>query len=321
MQNIAKSYYSIMPATVRYDERIKMQGKLLYSEITALCNQKGYCWAENSYFAELYGVSKRTISRHLSDLEKCGYIIIEIIYKEGTKQIEERRIYINDTPKTAEPQITEADESTYSELVDPIDKNVYTPTTKLSRRIINNNIINNNIYNNQSINQSNNIDEKPIDTIDDTSTYIELVKENLEYDDYMEMLKKNTSTLELYKELYSIICDIVCVKRDTVRIGKQNYPYELVKARFLELNGSHLKYVIQCVKENCSEVKNIRAYLVTALYNSVSTIQSYYSQKRNASTTSKKQPEAKKDKFLNYEQRTWDFEELRKLEREYNMRN
>lgn len=289
MQNMNKSYYSIIPATVRYDERVKMQGKLLYSEITALCNQKGYCWAENNYFAELYGVSKRTVSRHLADLEKCGYIIIEIIYKEGTKQIEERRIYINDTPKTAEPQINETDENTYSELVDPmdkivytpIDKNDYTPTTKLSRRIINNNIINNNIYNNQSINQSSNInipDEKPIDTIDDTTAYIELVKENISYDDYTEMLKENTSALELYKELYSIICDIVCVKRNTVRIGKQDYPYELVKARFLELNSSHLEYIMQCMEENCSKVKNIRAYLITALYNAVGTMKHYYQQ-------------------------------------------
>lgn len=60
--NVKKSYYAVIPATVRYDSSVVPGAKLLYGEITALCNEKGYCWATNDYFSRIYSVSKRTIS-------------------------------------------------------------------------------------------------------------------------------------------------------------------------------------------------------------------------------------------------------------------
>lgn len=89
-----KNYYAIIPANVRYDEEITPNAKLLYAEITSLCNEKGYCWANNEYFANLYNVSKISISKWISQLEQNGYIETEIIYKEGTKQILNRYIRI-----------------------------------------------------------------------------------------------------------------------------------------------------------------------------------------------------------------------------------
>ena len=89
-----KSYYAIIPANVRYDEELTPNAKLLYGEITALCNEKGYCRASNVYFAELYKVSKTSISKWISQLTAKGYITSKIIYRDGTKIIEERRLYI-----------------------------------------------------------------------------------------------------------------------------------------------------------------------------------------------------------------------------------
>lgn len=93
-----KSYYAIIPANVRYDESIPPNAKLLYGEITALCNAEGYCWASNKYFAELYEVSQFTISRWINALARRGYIASQIIYKEGTKQIDKRYIQIRQYP-------------------------------------------------------------------------------------------------------------------------------------------------------------------------------------------------------------------------------
>lgn len=93
-----RSYYAIIPANVRYDKRLKPNTKLLYGEITALCNERGFCWAGNEYFADLYGVNKETISRWVSDLIKFGYLNREIIYKEGTNQIINRYLRINQYP-------------------------------------------------------------------------------------------------------------------------------------------------------------------------------------------------------------------------------
>ncbi len=86
------NYYSIIPASVRYDKNLKANEKLLYSEISALSNKQGFCSAKNSYFAELYGVDKTTISRWISNLCKYEYIRIEFIYKD--KEIVGRKIYL-----------------------------------------------------------------------------------------------------------------------------------------------------------------------------------------------------------------------------------
>jgi post-segregation antitoxin (ccd killing protein) len=89
-----KSYYAVIPANVRYDKELTPNAKLLYGEITALCNEKGYCWATNAYFAELYGVSKKSISKWIKDLIDKKYIQSELIYKECSKEILHRYIRI-----------------------------------------------------------------------------------------------------------------------------------------------------------------------------------------------------------------------------------
>lgn len=88
----SKNYYAIIPANVRYDKRLPANAKLLYGEITALCNEKGFCWAGDKYFADLYGVSKVSIQKWLKALQENGYITKELIYKEGSKEILHRYI-------------------------------------------------------------------------------------------------------------------------------------------------------------------------------------------------------------------------------------
>lgn len=69
------SFYAIIPASVRYDPDLSANAKLLYGEITALCNAYGYCFASNEYFAALYSVDDRTIRRWLNQLEEKNYIL------------------------------------------------------------------------------------------------------------------------------------------------------------------------------------------------------------------------------------------------------
>ena len=152
------NFYGIMPADVRYDKNLKPMEKILYTEITALTNSKGYCFATNSYFAELYEVHKNTVGTWISNLEKQGYIKTVLIYKKGTKEIMERRIYINqknvipinekiDTPinekvdtyqrKDCDP-INEKVDTYQRKDCDPINEKVEDNNTRL---ILNNNII------------------------------------------------------------------------------------------------------------------------------------------------------------------------------------
>ncbi len=92
MGEMNKSYYAIIPAIVRYDKTLTANAKLLYGEITALCNEKGYCWASNNYFAELYNCTPQAISKWINQLLKSGYVSVQMI-KSG-ESIKERRIYL-----------------------------------------------------------------------------------------------------------------------------------------------------------------------------------------------------------------------------------
>ena len=85
-----KSYYAVIPATVRYDNSVVPGAKLLYGEITALCNEKGYCWATNDYFSRLYSVSKRTISTWIKSLCDAGYISAEFVLDNESKKVKVR---------------------------------------------------------------------------------------------------------------------------------------------------------------------------------------------------------------------------------------
>ena len=98
----------------------------------------------------------------------------------------------------------------------------------------------------------------------------------MEYDLFMQ--DKTWDDRELYDELFEIVCDVVCVKRKSIRVSGENYPYELVKSKFLKLNSSHLTYVIDCMRKTVSKIGNIKAYMITALYNASSTISHYYQQ-------------------------------------------
>ena len=88
------NYYAILTSEVRYNENLTPNAKLLYAEITALINMNGECFASNKYFADLYGKSKTTISKWVSELVKEGFVEVKLTYKEGTKQIDKRYIQI-----------------------------------------------------------------------------------------------------------------------------------------------------------------------------------------------------------------------------------
>lgn len=87
------NFYAIIPANVRYDKDLSPNAKLLYGEITSLCNEKGFCWANNNYFMSLYGLSERSIQILLKRLTQKKYIKIVI---EKNKY---RKIFILDNPE------------------------------------------------------------------------------------------------------------------------------------------------------------------------------------------------------------------------------
>lgn len=107
------NYYAIINAKVRYDKSISPNAKLLYGEITALCNIKGYCWASNKYFSELYKVNRSSITHWIKQLVDAGHIRQQLIYADGQPNIKERRLYLTEvSPEIAQPQPQEQAENT-----------------------------------------------------------------------------------------------------------------------------------------------------------------------------------------------------------------
>ena len=218
-------YYGILPASIRYDKNLKPMEKIMYSELTALSNKNGYCNATNSYFAELYEVSKNTVSLWISDLEKAGYIKTKLIYEAGTKNIKERRIYISDP-------ITKNDDTYHEKEVDPITKNDDTPITK-------NREDNNTSINNTRIILKENKKEKPelIDFITSQGIGKEYEDKLLEFLEYRKKIKKPIKTVRAINcilnefkntgEKHAISCidfamdrEYIGVKADYIKISK-----------------------------------------------------------------------------------------------------
>jgi hypothetical protein len=92
------NYYAIIPAEVRYSKTLTPNAKLLYAEITALCNMNGKCTASTEYFCRVYEVSRASIQNWLSLLDKNGYITRVLIYRQGSKEILSRYIKLVDKP-------------------------------------------------------------------------------------------------------------------------------------------------------------------------------------------------------------------------------
>ena len=218
-------YYGILPANIRYDKNLKPMEKIMYSELTALSNKNGYCNATNSYFAELYEVSKNTVSLWIGDLEKAGYIKTKLIYEAGTKNIKERRIYIADP-------ITKNNDTYHEKEVDPITKNNDTPITK-------NREDNNTSINNTRLILKENRKEKLelVDFITSQGISKEYEEKLLEFLEYRKKIKKPIKTVRAINcilnefkntgEKHAISCidfamdrEYIGVKADYIKISK-----------------------------------------------------------------------------------------------------
>lgn len=172
------NYYAIIPANVRYSD-ITPNAKLLYGEITCLCNKEGYCYATNDYFSKLYNVSKISISKWIKELKDNNFIKTEIIYKEGSKEILNRYIRI---------------------VKDPIKEKFNTPIKEKFKD--NNTSINNTRYNiKENIKEKTNIDLSFIEN----KEFLDLVNKWLLYrKDIKKPYKSNESIKQFYYKLIKL---------------------------------------------------------------------------------------------------------------------
>ena len=103
--------------------------------------------------------------------------------------------------------------------------------------------------------------------------YREIIKENIEYDHLLHHSKIDPEELDGILEL---LVETVCTARKTIRVAGDDYPVELVKAKLLKLNSGHIEFVMDCMRQNTTKIRNIKKYLLAVLFNAPSTMGSYY---------------------------------------------
>ena len=220
------------------------------------------------------------IGSALKELEKTGYIVRNRI-RDNKGKIVDVEYVIYETPRKPDPAHPheESPDTDYPDTENPdMDNPGLENQPQLNKDISSNH--------QQNIDLSNTDESNPIlsnpptsmgtrmgkDGMESREIYRQIILENIDY----EILAADPQVdREQLDEITEIILDTVCTSRKTVRISSDDFPAEVVKSRFLKLNASHIQYVMSCMKENTTRIRNIKKYLLASLYNATFTMGSY----------------------------------------------
>lgn len=127
---------------------------------------------------------------------------------------------------------------------------------------------------NDSLSKYQSINPDGMDAMDERERYEEIIRENLEVD---ILSQDSRYDIDRVNEIIEVMLDAICSTSPTLRVNNADMPKEVVKSRLLKLNSSHIDYVFDAMRKSPSDIRNIRAYMLTALYNAPATIDNYYS--------------------------------------------
>lgn len=221
-----------------------------------------------------------SISSCIRELEKHGYIIRERMRNEKG-QLTTIEYTILEQPKSAPPEreklIRENPVLDIPAQAEPIQENTaQLNTNKSNIKELNTDI--SNTYPIKSYQKEPEPAKEKSDRIgyDEVETYRQIIKENIDYDVLSVNLNRDAAMLD---EIVDLMTETVCTQKASLVIAGDTYPAAIVKSKLLKLTSEHIEYVIDCMRENTSDIRNIKKYLLAALFNAPSTIDSYYTTK------------------------------------------
>lgn len=221
-----------------------------------------------------------SISSCIRELEKHGYIIRERMRNEKG-QLTTIEYTILEQPKSAPPErekpIRENPVLDIPAQAEPIQENTaQLNTNKSNIKELNTDI--SNTYPIKSYQKEPEPAKEKSDRIgyDEVETYRQIIKENIDYDVLSVNLNRDAAMLD---EIVDLMTETVCTQKASLVIAGDTYPAAIVKSKLLKLTSEHIEYVIDCMMENTSDIRNIKKYLLAALFNAPSTIDSYYTTK------------------------------------------
>ena len=221
-----------------------------------------------------------SISSCIRELEKHGYIIRERMRNEKG-QLTTIEYTILEQPKNTPPEqekpIRENPVLDIPAQAEPIQENTaQLNTNKSNIKELNTDI--SNTYHIKSYQKEPEPTKEKSDRIgyDEVETYRQIIKGNIDYDVLSVNLNRDAAMLD---EIVDLMTETVCTQKSSLVIAGDTYPAAIVKSKLLKLTSEHIEYVIDCMRENTSDIRNIKKYLLAALFNAPSTIDSYYTTK------------------------------------------
>lgn len=269
--------YTVMSNYHLRDKRLTLKAKGLLSQMLSLPEDWDYTLSGLSHINR---ESKDAIRSAVNELEKAGYIHRRQT-TDASGKFSTNEYVIHEHPDQPEPSL-EKPSSENPPTDDPPTGNPSPENpTQLNTKKPSKEKINTDGQSTDSIpfrgNAAGSLPEpkgREAASMEEIEAYRALILENIEYDFIRQDYGLYSSDLD---EIVEIMVETVCARRKYTRVAGSDFPHEVVKSRLLKLNGEHIRFVMDCMKENTTKIRNIKQYLLTALFNAPTTIGNYYS--------------------------------------------
>ena len=273
--------YTVMSNFHLKDKRLSLKAKGLLSQMLSLPDDWDYTLSGLSYINR---ESKDAIRSAVNELETAGYIRRRQT-TDASGKFAANEYTIFERPIEGEPMLdkplSENPITVNPSAVNPLPEN----PTQLNTKKSNTQKQNTHGSNTDSIPFRETAaaqlpERKGRDamSVSEIENYRELILENIEYD---HLCREFTTYREDLDEIVELMVETVCAKRKTTRIAGSDFPHEVVRSRFLKLDCSHIEFVMECLRNNTTEIRNMKQYLLAVLFNAPTTISNHYTAQVN----------------------------------------
>ena len=278
--------------TNKYFSGLSTDAKVLYGlmlDRIGLSVKNG--WMDEQNRAYIYFSVEDTMEFLNCKKNKAISTIAELDVKDGIGLIEKKRqgqgkptrIYVKSfyiQEDKAEISGSEVEKTNFKRFEKSTSKGLENKPQEVGKINPNKNNNNNTDFNDNKSNliSSEEMEKKRGSVMSEYSGYSKLVRENISYD---SLIERHPFEVDIIREIYELILETVISRSEEIVIAKDRYPLELVRSRFLKLNYEHIEYVLGCLKDNTTKVRNIKKYMLAVLFNAPTTIGSYYQQAVN----------------------------------------
>ena len=273
--------YTVMSNFHLKDKRLSLKAKGLLSQMLSLPDDWDYTLSGLSYINR---ESKDAIRSAVNELETAGYIRRRQT-TDASGKFAANEYTIFERPIGGEPMLdkplSENPITVNPSAVNPLPEN----PTQLNTKKSNTQKQNTHGSNTDSIPFRETAAVIPPErkgrdamSLTEIESYRELIQENIGYEYLCQQYETYREDLD---EIVELIVETVCAKRKTTRIAGSDFPHEIVRSRFLKLDNSHIEFVMDCLQKNTTEIRNMKQYLLTVLFNAPTTISNHYTSQVN----------------------------------------